>query len=285
MNKMTLREKCAQLVFFEFRFDAPDYDGAMRRAKDLGLGGLVVRGGSLFELGPFVNTLQKNAKLPLLVAAAYDRGAGAEVAQATTFPPHLAVAAAGSEELARSKGRLTAREAKAMGVRWLLGAEPAAFAGSEALARAYADGAAEMKVHAGAVEGVKLAPADPEEAILALEEDVQEGRLGDAELYRLVENLLSLKRRLGLYGDRMTDQAGAEKVVGAPSHKAAAEKLAEAAITRIRDGAVVGYGDPRQGPVPDVCAWGDDEYSRRAAARALAGEIPFAGRWPFQEKP
>ena len=79
MSKMTLREKCAQLVFFEFRFDEPDYDAAMRRAKDIGFGGVVVRGGSLFELGPFVNTLQKNAKLPMLVAGAYDRGAGAEV--------------------------------------------------------------------------------------------------------------------------------------------------------------------------------------------------------------
>lgn len=280
--RMTLRDKCAQLVFFEFRFAEPDYDAAMRWAKDLGLGGVVVRGGSLFELGPFVNTLQKNAKLPLLVAAAYERGAGAEVFGATVFPPHLAVAAAGSEELARAKGRLTAREAKAMGVRWLLGAEDAAFAGNAALARAYAEGAAELKVLSGPLEGVVLAPADPDAAVRALEEDVEAGRLGDAELYRLVEGLLAAKRRLGLFGERMSDQAGAEKVVGAPSHRAAAERLAEAAVTRIREGSVVCYGDPRGGPLPDVCAWGDDEHSRRAAARALAGKIPFAGRLPFE---
>ena len=272
---MTLREKCAQLVFFEFRFDDPDYDAAMRRAKDIGFGGVVVRGGSLFELGPFVNTLQKNAKLPMLVAAAYDRGAGREVRGATVFPPHLAVAAAGSEELARSKGRLTAREAKAMGVRWLLGAEPAAFAGNEALLRAYVDGAAEMKVHAGPVEGVVVAPADPEEAVLDLQE------VEETELDRRVEGLLALKKKLGLYAERITNQSGAEKVVGAPSHQAAADKLAEAAITRIREGSVVGYGDPRNGPIPDICAWGDDDASKRAAARALAGEIPFAGRLPF----
>jgi beta-glucosidase-like glycosyl hydrolase len=273
---MTLREKCAQLVLFEFRFDDPDYDAAMRRAKDIGFGGVVVRGGSLFELGPFVNTLQKNAKQPLLVAAAYDRGAGREVRGATVFPPHLAVAAAASEELARSKGRLTAREAKAMGVRWLLGAEPEAFAGNASLARAYADGAAEMKVHAGPIDGVIVAPPDPEEAVLDLQE------VDEAELDRRVEGLLALKKKLGLYGERLTNQAGAEKVVGAPSHQEAAEKLAEAAIVRIRDGPVVCFGDPRSGPVPDVVAWGDDDASRRAAARALAGEIPFAGRLPFE---
>lgn len=282
---MNLREKCAQLVFFEFRFSEPDYDAAMRWAKDVGMGGVLVRGGSLFELGPFVNTLQKNSKLPMLVAADYARGAGAEVYGATVFPPHLAVAAAGSEELARSKGRLSAREARAMGVRWLLGAEPEAFAGAEPLARAYAEGAAEMKVHAGAVEGVVLAPADPDAAARKLEEDVESGRLNDAELYRLVENLLALKRRLGLYGERMSDQAGAERVVGAPSHQALATRLAEAAITKLRDPLPpeprVCYGDPRLDPTADVCAWGDDEASRRAAARAIAGEIPFAGRSPF----
>lgn len=274
--KMTLREKCAQLVFFEFRFDDPDYDAAMRRAKDIGFGGVLVRGGSIFELGPFVNTLQKNAKLPMLVAGAYDRGAGREVRGATVFPPHLAVAAAGSEELARSKGRLTAREAKAMGVRWLLGAEPAAFAGRETLFRAYVEGAAEMKVHAGPIDGVVVAPADPEEAVLDLQE------VDEAELDRRVEALLALKKRLGLFAERITSQAGAEKVVGAPSHAAAAEKLAEASIVKLGDGPVVCYGDPRGGPKPDVCAWGDDEVSRRAAARAIAGEIPFAGRLPFE---
>lgn len=170
-----------------------------------------------------------------------------------------------------------------MGVRWLLGAEAEAFAGNAALARAYAEGAAEMKVLAGALEGVVLAPADPDAAVRALEEDVEAGRLGDPELHRRVQDLLAAKRRLGLFGERITDQAGAERIVGAPSHRAAAEKLAEAAVVKLRElppAPRVCYGDPRGGDF-DVCAWGDDEASRLAAARAIAGEIPFAGRWPF----
>lgn len=290
LRRMPLREKCAQLVAFEFRFDAPDYDAAMELAKNAGAGGVIVRGGSLFELGPFVNALQKVARVPLLVGAAWERGAGGEVQGATVFPSHLAVAAAGSEELARSKGRLTAREAKAMGVRWLTVADPVAFAGQAALARAYAEGAAEMKVLAEPVPDLRLA-ADPAAAIAALEADVEAGRLGDAELYQAVERVLGVKQKLGLFAERITDPAGAERIVGAPSHRAAAEKLAEAAVTRLGEPAAgeaprICYGDPRGVvPPPHVCAWDDGEASRRAAARAVAGEIPFAGRWPFHETP
>jgi beta-glucosidase-like glycosyl hydrolase len=132
-----------------------------------------------------------------------------------------------------------------------------------------------MKVHAGPIDGVIVAPADPEEEVLNLQE------LPEAEIERRVEGLLALKKKLGLYADRITSQAGAEKVVGAPSHREAADKLAEAAIVKLRDGSVVCYGDPRNGPPSDVVAWGGDEHSKRAAARALAGEIPFAGRLPF----
>jgi beta-glucosidase-like glycosyl hydrolase len=308
LAKMALREKCAQLVFFALRFDAPDYDAAMRFVKAVGFGGVVVRGGTLLELAPLVNTLQKNSRVPLLVAADYGRGAGGEVSGATAFPSHLAVRATASEELARTKGRLTAREAKAMGVRWLLGLE--AFEDDAALARAYVEGAAEQKVRAEPLADVVLAPADPEAALDALEKDVEAGRLGDAELYRRAEAVLQAKQALGLFGEKITDHAGAERIVGAPSHKAAADRIAEAAVAR-RPGfevpagplAVVDapapfarelaarrpldaagapvrvcFGDPRGGAW-DVCAWDDAEPSQRAAARALAGEIPFAGRW------
>ena len=308
LAKMPLRDKCAQLVFFELRFDDPDYDAAMRLVKTVGVGGVVVRGGTLFELAPLINTLQKNSRVPLLVAADYERGAGAGVRGATSFPSHRAVRATASEDLARSKGRLTAREAKAMGVRWLLGLE--AFEDDAALARAYVDGAAEQKVRAEPLEGVVLAPADPDAAVDALEKDVEAGRLTDAEVYRRAEAVLQAKQALGLFGEKITDHAGAERIVGAPSHRAAADRIAEAAVARRpgfetpagplavvdvpelfarelaarrpvdASGAAVRvcFGDPRGGAW-DVCAWDDTEPSQRAAARALAGEIPFAGRW------
>lgn len=309
LARMPLREKCAQLVFFEFRFDAPDYDAAMRFVKTVGFGGVVLRGGTLFDVAPLVNSLQKNAKVPLLVAADYGRGAGGEVHGATVFPSHRAVRAAASEELTRTKGRLVAREAKAMGVRWLPGLE--AFEGDAALARAFVEGAAEQKVRAEPVPGVVLAPADPEAAVDALEKDVEAGRLSDADLYRRAEAVLQAKQALGLFAEKITDHAGAERIVGAPSHKAAAERIAEAAVAcrpgfavpagplavgevpalfaaelaARRPTAAAGapvrvcFGDPRGGAW-DVCAWDDTEPSQRAAARALAGEIPFAGRWP-----
>lgn len=128
LEKLTPREKCAQLVFPAFRFDDADYDLATEWVKRQGMGGLVVHGGSVFDLPSFVNWGQKVARVPLLVAAEYADGAGTQVAGATLYPTAAVVGATGSEDLAGSKARQTALEAKALGVRCILGVEPGAFA-------------------------------------------------------------------------------------------------------------------------------------------------------------
>ena len=123
----------------------------------------------------------------------------------------------------KSRRRITARSIVDDAIRPAVAAASSAsmaFAGNEALARAYADGAAEMKVHAGPIEDVVVAPADPEEAVLDLQE------VDETELDRRVEGLLALKKRLGLFTERITNQSGAEKVVGAPSHREAADRMA-----------------------------------------------------------
>jgi len=84
-----------------------------------GVGGLCAFNGSVFDVAPTLNALQNQARVPLLVAADYEHGPGYEVRGATWLPTNMAVGAAGSEELAELKGRVTAREAIAMGVRWL----------------------------------------------------------------------------------------------------------------------------------------------------------------------
>lgn len=120
ITRMTLREKCAQMVFVDFRFDAPDYDRTMRLVKKDGIGGLCLCGGSIFDVTPLVNSYQRAAKYPLLMAADFENGAGQQVAGATVFPPNLAVGAAGSEDLAHLKGRQTGLEARLLGIPWVL---------------------------------------------------------------------------------------------------------------------------------------------------------------------
>ncbi len=120
VTRMTLREKCAQMVFIGFRFDDPDYDRTMRLIKKEGVGGVCFTGGSIFDVTPMVNSFQRVAKYPLLAASDFENGAGQQVSGATVFPPNMAVGAAGSEELAYLKGRHTGREARALGIPWVL---------------------------------------------------------------------------------------------------------------------------------------------------------------------
>lgn len=116
--KLSLREKAAQMIMPEFRFDLPDYDRVTGLVR-AGVGGVCLYGGSVFEVPGFVNSLQNLAKLPLLVASDFETGAGHQVKGATRLPSNMAVGAAGSEELAELKGRVTAREARVLGVRWV----------------------------------------------------------------------------------------------------------------------------------------------------------------------
>lgn len=133
--RMTLREKCAQMVFFEHRFGQDDPDRTSDLVRKDGAGGMVLVGGSKFDLPGFVNWAQKVAKFPVLVIGDYEDGVGGQVAGATSYPPAAAIAAAGSADFAQTKARHAGLEARALGVRMTLG--PTA---SDALARASIDG-------------------------------------------------------------------------------------------------------------------------------------------------
>ncbi len=132
---MTLREKCAQMVFFEHRFGEDDPDRTSQLVRKDGVGGLILVGGSRFELPSFVNWAQKVAKFPMLVLGDYENGAGPQVAGATAYPSAAAIATTGSADFAQTKSRHIGLEARALGVRMTLG--PSA---SDPLARASVDG-------------------------------------------------------------------------------------------------------------------------------------------------
>jgi len=118
--RMTLREKCAQMVFIGFRFDEPDYDRTMRWVKKEGIGGMCFSGGTIFDVTPLVNSYQRVARYPLLMASDFEDGAGQQVTGATVYPPNMAVGAADSEDLAHLKGRHTGLEARVLGIPWVL---------------------------------------------------------------------------------------------------------------------------------------------------------------------
>ena len=131
---MSLRDKVAQLVFASFYGEAPntrsqEYQKYLRWVRNLRLGGLVlvnrVRNGAVehaepFAMATFLNRMQKAAKVPLLVAGDFERGDSMRVVSQTLFPHAMAFAATRDPALSRYEGAVTARQARALGVPWIL---------------------------------------------------------------------------------------------------------------------------------------------------------------------
>lgn len=70
------------------------------------------------EAAELTNRLQRDAKYPLLMAADFERGLSMRLIGATPFPAAMAFGAAGDPALAREFGRITAMEARAIGIHW-----------------------------------------------------------------------------------------------------------------------------------------------------------------------
>ena len=71
-----------------------------------------------YEAAMLVNHLQQQSKLPLLIAADFESGLSTRFAGTTVFPHAMAFGAAGKTEYAESFGKITALEARAIGVHW-----------------------------------------------------------------------------------------------------------------------------------------------------------------------
>src|ERR1700685_563286 len=71
-----------------------------------------------YEVAELLNRLQRESKLPLLIAADFERGVTMRLHGATEFPHAMAFGAAGKLDYAEAFGRITAQEARAIGVHW-----------------------------------------------------------------------------------------------------------------------------------------------------------------------
>jgi beta-glucosidase len=92
----------------------------VRRQVDLGVGGFVVFGGSVSAMRDLVIRTRDYAGRALLFAADLERGAGQQLAEATPLPPAAALATLDDAALLTA-ARLTAQEAAAAGIGWVLG--------------------------------------------------------------------------------------------------------------------------------------------------------------------
>ena len=121
LARLSLEEKVSQLVFVwtEGSYMAGDSEGwrkLVRLTTERKLGGFIFSIGDVYEYAIHINKLQAMADVPLLIAADFEFGAGMRIRRSTTFPRAMAVGATRNPAYAYEMGRITAREARAVGV-------------------------------------------------------------------------------------------------------------------------------------------------------------------------
>ena len=121
LDSLPLRAKAAQLVMPWLAGTYAAYDaGALAEAErwvdSLGVGGLIVSVGSPLDIAAKLNHLQSRSRLPLLVASDLEAGTAIRLVGGVAFPTNMGVAAGGRESDAYAMGRVTAREARAVGI-------------------------------------------------------------------------------------------------------------------------------------------------------------------------
>jgi beta-N-acetylhexosaminidase len=133
LQKMSVDEKIGQLLFTTYHgsltpTDAAAYAQIMHDVSDLHCGGFIniTQGSPLgivksqaYPTAVLTNQLQAKSKLPLLVGADFERGAAMRLDEGTSFPTAMALAAAGNPADAYTMGKVTALEARAVGIQWI----------------------------------------------------------------------------------------------------------------------------------------------------------------------
>ena len=124
LSTLTLRQRAAQLVMpwiggEYWPLDHAGMQAALALAVDQEVGGFVLGiGQSPHDVAEKLNTLQRGARLPLLIAADLESGPAMRFRGGTAFPGNMALGATGRELDAYQVGRVTALEGRAIGIHW-----------------------------------------------------------------------------------------------------------------------------------------------------------------------
>jgi beta-glucosidase-like glycosyl hydrolase len=123
--KLTLDEKVGQLFVYPAHGVFTNeqsvlYRELVHQVRDNKVGGIIWFVSDVYETAWLTQKLQKEAKIPLLVSADLEAGIGMRFNDTTFWPTAMAVAATGEPKFAEELGRITAKEAKAIGVNHIL---------------------------------------------------------------------------------------------------------------------------------------------------------------------
>ncbi|MGH9569753.1 MAG: glycoside hydrolase family 3 N-terminal domain-containing protein, partial [Candidatus Angelobacter sp.] len=132
LKKLSLEEKVGQMLCVRYYMDFENFDGdAYHKFRDelqkyhIGSVLLTVRVDGPFllkspplEAAAMTNQLQHDSKLPLLIAADFERGLTMRMNAVPTFPDAMAFAATGNRSNAERFGAIVAEESRAVGIHW-----------------------------------------------------------------------------------------------------------------------------------------------------------------------
>ena len=132
LHKLTLEEKVGQVFMIWCRasflnVENPEYlqwREAMQKyhvgsfAMTVHVDGPYLLRSEPYEAAELLNRLQSESKLPLLFAADFERGVSMRLMGTTVFPHAMAFGGDGKAEDAETFGRITAEEARAIGIHW-----------------------------------------------------------------------------------------------------------------------------------------------------------------------
>ena len=135
-DTLSLAEQVAQMIvvrttghLFDHEVAYPQWEATnaeLDKYLALGVGGVILLGGSAAEVGVRSQQLQSQAKYLLLVAADIEEGVGQRFSGATWFAPPMALGEIARQDLplaldlAERMGSAIAQEATAIGINWLL---------------------------------------------------------------------------------------------------------------------------------------------------------------------
>jgi beta-N-acetylhexosaminidase len=133
LAKMSLDEKVGQLLFTTYHgsftpMDSPAYAEMMHDVETLHVGGFInatepsplgIVKSQAYPTAVLSNELQSKSKVPLLMGADFERCTAMRIDEGTSFPTAMALAAAGNPKDAYTMGKITALEARAVGIHWI----------------------------------------------------------------------------------------------------------------------------------------------------------------------
>lgn len=137
IDDLSLAQQVAQMFvvrasgfLFDHQIKYPTWEPPAAKLRhliqDLGVGGVILLGGSAGEIALRTQQLQSWAKIGLLMAADIEEGVGQRFAGATEFPPPMALSTIFAQNptqgltYAEQWGAITAQEALGIGINWVL---------------------------------------------------------------------------------------------------------------------------------------------------------------------